>query len=205
MHRIYALIPHSNNSYAFRAAPHTTRAPSPHEFLLPKRDGVDFPHVRRCRECENILDKWNTPLHGFTVVRRQLDCGLTHDGIYVVSQRFKEACEHNHIVGLEFEPLPDDPGFFSLRASRSVQVDAARRNVRFSKQCATCKQFDEVTGATPVFVLPGEIIGELECVRTDLEYACHDEKGFMLLCGEQAASILRGERLNGLVIQEQRQ
>lgn len=205
MQRIYALIPESDNSYAFRDMQNVATAPRPHDFLIPRRDGMDFPHVRRCTLCGNILDKWTTPLDGFRVANRSLDCGRTYDGVCVVSQRFRDVCIQNKILGLVFTTLPDDPGFHALSASRIVRIDSQRRKVRLSKQCPQCKQYDEVIGATPFFLSQGEAICGMECVRTDLEYACHDEKGFALLCGEDAAAVLKGARLKGLAINEQRQ
>lgn len=205
MNRIYALIPQDNDSYAFRDMGRATQTPRPHDFLLPRRDGTDFPLVRRCTCCGDILDKWNTPLAGFKVANRNLDCGHTYDGVYVVSQRFQDACLQGKLSGLVFTALPDDHGFYALSASRVVKIDSQRRKVRFSKQCPRCKQYSEVTGSTPFFLPQGESIGGLECVRTDLEYACHDEKGFFLLCGEDAAAFLRGQQLKGLVVKEQPQ
>lgn len=205
MSRVYALFPQSNESYAYRNIPSDGRKRSPHDFLVTTREGADFPQVRRCRSCGNILDKWNTPLNGCRVVRRDLDCGHTHDGVCIASQRFKNACERNGIEGIVFRPLPDDPEFCSVNASRAVRIDSKRRKVRFSRYCEDCEQYDEVVGATPVWLSQGERIAECECVRTDLEYACHDEKGFILLCGEQAAAALLSERLRGLVVQEQQQ
>jgi hypothetical protein len=65
--------------------------------------------------------------------------------------------------------------------------------------CPKCERYAEVIGASPVYLLPGESTGDREIVRTDLEFASHDERSPVLLCGDAAAAALKKARLKGLV------
>ncbi len=189
-----------NDSYAFRQYPRLTDYRRIHQGLVPDLTGATRAGVERCQACGELLHKWEEPLSGLVVKRRRYDIGITYDGIEVVSGRFKYVYEETELTGLVFRQLPDDPSFFSIRASRAVAFDAERRGTRFEKRCAICGHFDSVIGATPPFLKAGAAVPEREFVRTDLEFASDDEKSPLLICGEVAARSLTAAKLNGLDI-----
>jgi hypothetical protein len=116
----------------------------------------------------------------------------------VVSAKFKAVCESSGLTGLKFVPLPDDPGFYQIMATATVEFDAERRGTRFDKQCPACQRFRSVTGATPVFLKPGSTVPDCGFVRSDLEFASGDEKHPLLLCGPSAGKVLKAAKLKGL-------
>ena len=196
--RAFCLDGHDNDTYAFRERPHLTEFQKIHQELVPDMSGLTRPGVRRCKTCAELLGKWEEPLAGVVVQKRKYDIGSTYDGWTFVSQRFKDVCESNVLVGLTFRVLPDDPKFFAIHAGRTVEFDAERRQTRFCKPCPQCGRFESVVGATPVYLMAGVAIGACEFVRTDLEFGSNDEKHPLLLCGEIAANALKSAKLKGL-------
>ena len=194
----YRFSQQDNDSYAFRVYPRLTRNQQLHQTILPAMSGQDRPGVRRCIQCGLIQDKWNAPLNGFRVKRRKHDISCTYDGLTVVSSRFISVCDETGITGPTFRPLPDDTDFFAVVAARKVGFDAERCGTRFTNFCAVCNQYAEVIGAYPTYLREGEFIGDLEIVRSDLEFASRDEKCFLLMCGPIAKERLSKAGLKGV-------
>jgi hypothetical protein len=187
-----------NDSYAFREYPFLTERQRIHQELVPDMSGQARTSVQRCETCGELLAKWDEPLSGLLIKRRKFDIAITYDGVLVVSQRFKSCYEISGLSGLVFRQLPDDPEFFAVHASRSVEFDADRRKTQFIKRCHKCGCYESVVGATPVYLKPGVEIGGPEFVRTDLEFGSRDEKHPLLLCGEIAAKAASRTDLKGL-------
>jgi hypothetical protein len=186
-----------NDSYAFRIYPRLTAHQQIHQENLPDMSGASRPGVQRCGACGELLNKWNDPLAGLVLKKRQYDISSTYDGVVVVSEAFKTVYETEHLSGLSFRPLPDDPGFYAITAGRIVEYDAERRQTLFVKRCHICNQFESVAGATPAYLKKGAIIGIREFVRTDLEFGSTDEKAPLLICGGSAADTLRKTKMRG--------
>ena len=187
-----------NDSYAFRDYPRLTKYQRIHQELIPDMSGAPRGGHRRCKNCGELLAKWEEPLSGLIIKKRTYDISGTCDGVCVVSHKFKAVCRERGLSGLLFCPLPEDPDFFHIQATRIVAFDAERRNTRFLKKCAECGRYASVVGATPVFLKPGAAIGEREFVRSDLEFASADEKSPLILCGLLAGEALRDAGLRGL-------
>jgi hypothetical protein len=188
----------NNDSYAFRKYPRLTEYQQVHQGLVPDLSGATHAGLQRCQVCGELLHKWDEPLAGLVVKKRRYDIGITYDGVEVVSRRFKSVYEETALAGLVFRQLPNDPEFFSIRASRAVVFDAARRGTSFENACPVCGRFESVIGATPPFLEAGTEVGEREFVRTDLEFASNDEKSPLLICGGFAAQSLSAAKLRGL-------
>jgi len=162
--------------------------------------------VKRCPVCKELLAKWEEDLtvnHLVVPIQRRkkkYDISSSYDGVEVVSRRFKELYEHSAMTGLRFVDLGDEA--FAIRATNVVAFDAERRGTSFHKKCEACGRYESVTGATPVYLLPGEIVPHMGFARTDLEFASGDEKGPLLLCGDEVAKILWAAKLKGIVLQK---
>lgn len=159
----------------------------------------DRQDVKRCSVCSALLDKWKEDLSVVPIRRApKFDVSYSNSGIYVVTKRFRACVEENALVGLTFTPL--QAGLFSVRPKVSVPFDAERRGTRFLKQCQVCGQYESVVGATPVFLAATASVPERGFVRTDLEFGSFDEKHPLVLCGSEAAEVLRGANLKGLTL-----
>ncbi len=194
----HVLYGQDNDSYAFRAYPSLTKNQQVHQSIVPDLSGAVHPGLRRCEGCGELLAKWDEPLSRLIVKKRKYDISCTYDGVTVVSERFESVCDASGLTGLSFQKLPDDPEFYAIQASETVAFDAERRKTRFLKQCDRCRHYDSVTGATPVFLKEGQHVPSRGFVRTDLEFGSGDEKHPLLLCGEDAASILKTSGLKGI-------
>jgi hypothetical protein len=195
---VFCVYGQDNDSYAFRSYPVLTEFQQVHQELLPGMSGESRSGIRRCDTCGELLNKWDELLDGLVLKKRNFDITSTYDGVVVVSKRFTTAYESSCLSGLSFGQLADDPEFFAVSASRSIEFDAERRKTRFLKPCKTCNHFESVVGATPVCLKTGAMIGVQEFVRTDLEFGSNDEKHPLLLCGAIAADALRKAKLRGL-------
>lgn len=191
-----------NDSYAFRDCPELTEYQMIHQEIVPDMSGEPHAGLRRCEACGELLDKWNEPLIGLKIKRRKYDISYTYDCMAVVSQRFKDVVETESLSGLVFRPLPDDPGFYAILAEPVVMFDAERRGTTFKNQCPVCGRYEEVIGATPVYLKEGETVPARGFARTDLEFASGDGKHPLLLCGMEAGRVLKNAGLKGLDLVE---
>jgi hypothetical protein len=155
--------------------------------------------VRRCGTCGELLFKWDEPLTGLVVKNKKLlDLSGTYDGVDIASAAFKEVYEANHLIGLSFSVLPDDPRYFKLTADIIVAFDSQKRGTQFIDQCPSCGRYKSVIGSTPVFLKEGSVVPENGFARTDLEFASGDEKHPKLLCGLSAGVVLTAANLKGI-------
>jgi len=201
MSDVFCIYGRDNDSYAFRETPDLTDNQRVHQSIVPNMSGASRSGLQRCDACGELLSKWSEPLNGLVVKKRSLDVSSTYDGVMIVSSRFRSLYESAGLIGLVFEDLPSDSGFFAIRAARSVEYDAERRGTRFVKQCEQCGTYESVVGATPVYLKGNATVGTNEFVRTDLEFGSEDEKSPLLLCGESAATELQNGNLKGLELE----
>ncbi len=187
-----------NDSYAFREYPLLTEDQKIHQGILPVTSGKSRSYVVRCNACGELLRKWEEPLTGLVVKKRNYDIAVTYDGITVASTRFKLCYESAALTGLAFTQLPNDSDFFAIRPLTSVAFDAERRKTRFIKPCPQCNHFESVVGATSIYLKAGSSIDPRQFVRTDMEFGSNDEKSPLLLCGEVATKALKAAKLKGV-------
>lgn len=173
--RVYSVYGQDNDSYAFRAA-----------------------DLKRCPTCGLLLEKWSTTLAGVQVAKRRLDISCTYDGLLVGSMRFVDFCRESGFTDLVTRQLPDDPSFFALSSDIVVKFDTVRRRTRLLDLCSECGRYNTVAGATPVFLLAGEIVPERGFARTDLEFGSGDEQHPLLLCGAGVGQLLETRSFRGL-------
>lgn len=197
----FCIYGQDNDSYAFRESLDLTDNQRVHQSIVPDMLGATRSGVQRCEACGELLNKWSVPLDGLVVKKRSLDLSSTYDGVIIVSYRFRSLYESAGLIGLAFEDLPNDSGFFAIQAVRSVEYDAERRGTRFVKQCEQCGTYESVVGATPVYLKGTATVETNEFVRTDLEFGSEDEKAPLLLCGEFAATELQNGNLKGLELE----
>ena len=190
----------SNDTYAFRDQPSLNANQRLHQGLIPDMSGASNDDVRRCRECHELIDKWNESLLRLVVNDRHYDLSLTYDGILVASNRFAEIYNTTGLEGLLIRQLPSDPEFNLVKATRAVCFDYVKRKTRFGNRCPLCGLYDSVVGATPVFLKTGTVVKDREFVRSDLEFGSSDEKHPLLLCGHAAAEALVAASLKGVVV-----
>lgn len=171
-----------------------------HNGLFFFRDRTD---VRRCARCGELLQKWSEAI-GDTSIPKTLkrDVSGSYDGVTVVSGRFLEAYEEGQLTGLRFTAL--NGGFSAIRPEREVAYDSGRRGTAFETQCPQCGRFNAIAGATPAFLIPPVVVGPREFVRSDVEFGSNDEKAPLILCGADAAKVLKSARLNGLELESVR-
>jgi hypothetical protein len=198
----YRLSLQDNDSYAFREYPPLTEYQRIHQQILPDMSGRSRPGVRRCAECGGLLNKWEEPLAGLVINQRQYDLSITYDGITIASSAFKRVYDDACLKGLVFRAVPTDPEFYGIQATGVVLFDYERRRTRFMKKCGSCGHWEAVIGVTPVLLKTGCVIGDLEFVRTDLEFGSCDGKHPMILCGAVAGSVLGRSGLKGVALSE---
>lgn len=158
--------------------------------------------VRRCPACKHLLSKWDEDLTVVPIGKfRKYDVGSSYDGVTIFARRAKAIYEQAGMTGLRFTQLAH-PDLFAVQASATVNYDAARRGTRFDKKCDICGQFESVVGATPVYLKPNSYVSPLGFARTDLEFASGDGKHPLLICGDEAAAILKAAQLKGLDLEK---
>ena len=155
--------------------------------------------ANRCEECGALLSKWDEKLPGFKVLNlKGLDISCTYDGIDIASALFKECYDSHKMIGLSFSPLAGNRPCFKVVGEIVVPFDAAKRATRFLNQCQVCGRYEEIIGATPVFLKAGSEVPDNGFARTDLEFGTGDRKSPMLLCGATAAVAFTNANLSGV-------
>ena len=155
-----------------------------------------------CPGCLNLKDKWSLALQGKKIKRRNLDVSYTYDGFMVVSRRFLELYRAHRLVGLRINPLPDDREFAVVRPTESVPFDEEATLTEYEDQCPVCGQWDSITCVDPIYVRKSARVEPGSFVRTDFEFATHEEKTPIVICREHVREILEAGDLKGLVTNE---
>jgi hypothetical protein len=154
------------------------------------------PDADKCSSCGYIIDfDYYNPF--FKVKRRVYDLSHPYDIGTIVSLRFKEFCERNSYLGLRFKSFERDPDFFQLHADNIIHLAPGKRGTTFTDYCTTCKNYKEVIGATPSFLM---IEKEIEdgIYRSDLLFGSGNRKGSILLTGNKTKDKLEKEKMKGL-------
>jgi hypothetical protein len=160
--------------------------------------------VARCPACGQLTRKWSEDLLVVPIAKRvRLDASYSYDGVFVVSNRFKEVYAAGQMTGLQFSPLSN--GMHWIMPTRTVAFDAAARGTRFERKCGVCHSYAAIAGAAPAFLIQPVTVAPLELVRTDIEFGSGDEQSPVVVCGERAASLLRDAALTGLDIEAVRE
>ncbi len=156
--------------------------------------------LKRCELCGGSFDKDKAPLNGVKIrKRRQCDISYTHDGLLVVSERFREVCRSNGLTGAIFRPLPDDPGFYGLWSDVIVQFDCEAGKAEFGERCPKCERYKEVIMAR-ISLKDDRVVPDHGFAQTDLwfAYVGNDGQRPLILCGDGAHDILQAANLKGL-------
>ena len=156
--------------------------------------------VQRCERCGALTQKWAERLPEDAASKVAADVSCSYDGVLVVSERFKDIYERAGLRGLDFRRV--GAARWAITAERVVAFDAEKRKTRFEGACPVCGKFESVTGATPAFLTENAVVQPAEFVRTDVEFGDGDEQHPLLICGAEAAAVLRRGRLSGLELQE---
>jgi hypothetical protein len=117
--------------------------------------------------------------------RSKKDICSTYDGYTIVSTKFKDFCQDQGYLGLEFVPFALAPGRFWLKVNNIVAYDGEARKTQFSYYNEEFKSYKEVIGATPVY-LQNKVaeIGD-GIFRTDIFFGENFKKCPLLLCGRE--------------------
>lgn len=153
--------------------------------------------VKRCAVCNRLLNKWEEDLASVPITKApKYDLSYSYDGVLVATRRVKELVDRERLVGMAFRPLQRD--LFAARPSAVVAFDAKGRDTRFEDKCETCGSYESVTGAIPVMLRAGEVVGANAFARTDLDFGSDDAKLPLVLCGDEVANALKKSKLRGV-------
>lgn len=154
--------------------------------------------VRRCSACGELLSKWDEDLSRVALEKPpKWDLAVTLDGVQLASGRFRDVVERGHLSGLTFRAL-STPALYSMRPNQVVKFDPRTPGLKLEGLCSVCGRYRTVVGAYPVRLLPTSSLIANGFARTDLEFGSGDEKTPVILCGDDAAAILRQAKLRGL-------
>ncbi len=155
------------------------------------QDGA--PHPATCPACGRKTDPtFINP--SYKLKKRRWDFGLTRDGYFIVSRRFRKFCEDQGWEGMEFVTLPAEDLFFVLRLTCILKFDVVKGETRFKKFCSQCGAYHDVVGAIPVYL--SQISEPIEdgFYRSDLEFGSGHEQCPLILVGTNTAPKLRSQR-----------
>lgn len=135
----------------------------------------------------------------FRVKRRVYDLSSTYDLYDIASLKFKEACQRLRLKGIEFLPIPSEPGFFVIKPTAITPFDSASRKTTFESFCTACGFYKAVVGATPAYLLSEP---ESDISGTDVVFGSGNSRGRLLIVTDRAKKLLKAEKLTGLEFEE---
>jgi hypothetical protein len=190
---------HDNDSFVL--GPHTRKARSEDErrffdWRFTAADGEHHPAT--CRACGRKVDSsFVSP--EFQIKRKRFDFSATYDGYTIASSRFRDACTNEHAIGLHFDSVPHQAGFFFVRATRVLSVDRGSPGLRLLYPCSECNSFAGVFGTSLLRFQDADPEAP-GWWRSDLEFAQAHEQSPLFVVGEPTAKWLTERRFKGLVL-----
>ncbi|TFF33956.1 hypothetical protein [Mucilaginibacter psychrotolerans] len=126
----------------------------------------------------------------------------TYDNFTIVSDQFKAFCEQEGYEGLEFVTLPKSPGLYWLKIHNVIELDKKGRRIgaigiEFINYNEQCKGYEEVIGASPVFLKIKELIPD-GFFRTDLCFGSFANKFPPILIGIETMKKIKSAGFKGI-------
>ncbi len=156
-------------------------------------DGLNF---NKCPKCKNKFINEINP--DFNLKIKDFDFSFTYDGFIIVSNRFKKFCDSNNYKNLRFTTLTLEKGFYVFEPLQVLKFDANKRGTRFINFCCSCNRYNEIIGATPVFLEKQSLPLEDSFYRTDLIFGSGNEKAPIIILGRETHKKLKSKNLIGL-------
>jgi hypothetical protein len=129
----------------------------PFEFVFQDNGSYMYADAPSCSDCTRVLDdQWISP--EFELRGPRFDISMTTDGCLVASDRFVEACAS--IGGLEFRPIPAEPGFSVVDVTATVRLDEFENHIRFGVTCPQCGNQRFVVHDGPLKLAAGQVLPE---------------------------------------------
>jgi hypothetical protein len=156
----------------------------------------DTPSFKRCPRCNLIKESEKRVNPNFTI-KKKWDISYTYDGYLIVSSLFKGFVLDNKLKGVEFEKLPNSPGYFHFKVDNIVEFDIVRRKTKIGQPCKECGQSLKIIGATPVCLTVNDLIKN-GIFRTDILFGENDNKTPVIVIGTETYEKIKDEGLTGL-------
>jgi hypothetical protein len=125
----------------------------------------------------------------------------TYDGYDIVSKKFYDFCNRENYEHLEFIELPNNRNFYWLKVHNVLPFDAERRKTRFLNYSVEFDGFEEIIGATPVYLKINKPLEE-GIYRTDICFGTGISKSPVLLFGTFTKDKIKKEELTGLYFEK---
>jgi hypothetical protein len=133
--------------------------------------------------------------------RIRKDFLATYDGYYIVSQKFHDFCKREKYEHLEFIELPNNPNFYWFKVHSILPFDTERRGTRFLNYSAEFNGFEEIIGATPVYLKIDEPITE-GIFRTNVCFGTGISKSPVICFGIITKEKIQKEGLTGFYFEK---
>ena len=141
-------------------------------------DGVK---LKDCDRYSNIYDI-NLLNPSSRIKKLKGGVGGTYDGFIIVDERFKQFCEIERYLNLEFMPILNSIGFYWFKVYNIVVYDAEARGTRFLNYHTDYKGYEEIIGANPVYLKSKEPLAD-SFYRTDICFGSYAGKMPLYLVG----------------------
>lgn len=133
----------------------------------------------------------------FKIKKTKFDFSYTYDGALIASKRFKDFCEDNSLDNIDFYQLNSQIGFYLVKVNQIVKFDTERRDTRFLELSNSCGEYNEVIGATPIY-LKDNIELKNGFYRTDIEFGRGSAKAPLILVDKEGFKLLKKVNFKGL-------
>lgn len=161
-------------------------------FLNPDLYGKN---VSDCIDFINNREKFIT--QDFKIKKTKYDISYTYDSALIVSQKFKDFCDQNNFIGINFHQLLSQTDFYLFKVRNIVEFDFKRRETEFLEFNKDVGKYNEVIGATPVCLKQKEPLMS-GFYRTDIEFGRGYDQAPTIIAGISTYALIQKEKFKGL-------
>jgi len=153
-----------------------------------------------CAKYKNIYEL-NTLNPKFKLKRNKYSISSTYDGFVIVNEKFKQFCDKDNYIGLEFIPLQNETEYYWFKINNVLEFDTKQRGTEFLNYNPSCDGYEEIIGATPVCLKSNEKLGN-GFYRTDICFGSYAGKSPIYLVGVDAKEKLIGSGFKEIYFEE---
>lgn len=135
-------------------------------------------------KCANYMDIYSLNILNPTLqIKTKKNISYTYDGFIIVSESFKQFCDKEKYIGLEFIQLPKSHNFYWFKINNITLYDTEARETEFINYNEECNGYEEIIGSTPVCLKDKKPLHD-GFYRTNICFGSHATKSPLYLVGE---------------------
>lgn len=156
-------------------------------------EGVQHDNPTLCSRCGYIRQfDYHNPF--YKQKRKNFDASHPYDFGFIVSLKFKEFCERNNYLNVEFKEFEQSVGFYQLIISQKVPFTGRI----LTKYCEVCGNYEEAIGPKPNF---SNVLSD-GFYKSDLAFGTRNRKSHVEIVAPDTYEKIKKEKFKGLYFEK---